>query len=424
MSIFVQLGASRDGLDSYLDVAHSRGMEAVLIETPDYIRLRRELGRQEFDRTISVEYPSEALDVVDAIKQLPQAPTLILAGFERYIYSAYAVANLLRILPYRDGDAFTPPNKAQQRIAISNAIFPVLQPQYLLLTGHDISEKELVNFDYPLVVKPIDGGGGLGVFLVSNFFDLQAALSEIKTMTNYDGGTFQGILAEEYVPGIEYSVQGLAHNSRSTVLTFCKKFISIEPFKGRQLLHGFREIGYIATRGDYVKNSVEKFAQMCVDTFGYKNGPFHIDMVGSPLGYQHLEMGFRLSGFGLVRLVQDVSGYNWAEESFASHLDKCPLQERRETGTPFMGQLTAVSQSEIDTACQLQTRGHRINVQIFNTPTVAISSNRLKSDLTRHAGAIGRIFVSAPTPEEIEHILRICSPERLADKTYLKEVVR
>ena len=42
MTFFVQLGATRDGLDPYLHAARARGMQAVLIETPDYIALRQQ----------------------------------------------------------------------------------------------------------------------------------------------------------------------------------------------------------------------------------------------------------------------------------------------------------------------------------------------------------------------------------------------
>jgi hypothetical protein len=47
MTLFVQIGATRDGLDPYLQTARAYGMKAILIETPDYMRLRKALGRQD-----------------------------------------------------------------------------------------------------------------------------------------------------------------------------------------------------------------------------------------------------------------------------------------------------------------------------------------------------------------------------------------
>ncbi len=451
MAIFVQIGATRDGSDPYLRVAHDQAMEAVLIETPDYIRLRQELGRQEFDQTLTVEHPSDVYQVTNALCRLPEPPALILAGFERYIYSAYAAARLWKTLPYFRGDTFTPLNKAEQRATISRSAASILQPKYLALTHRDVSPRDFENFHYPLVVKPVDGGGGLGVFLASNLEGIHAALSALESITNYDGGAFQGLSIEEYVPGDEYSVQGLVQEGRCIILTFCKKFVTIEPIAGTQFLYGFREVGHIATRGDYADTAMKHFAQTCVDVFKYYNGPFHIDMVQSPCGYYHLEMGFRLSGFGLVRLVQRVSGYDWAEEAFASHLVSVPssgsrkdidshrspdgklytpnpnessgnalgnssLQPIPTSESPYMGQFTAVFPTEIDNARQLQRQGYAIEIQLFNNPELSIASSRLKSDLTRHAGTLGRITAQAPTFGEVEHLLQKCSQERNLSK--------
>jgi hypothetical protein len=416
MAIFVQVGATRDGSDPYLRVAHDRAMEAVLIETPDYVRLRKELQRQEFDRTLIVEHPSDTHQVTNALCRLPESPALILAGFERYIYSTYAAACLWKIPPYFRGDTFTPLNKAEQRAAISHSGASILQPKYRALTHRDVSPHDFENFHYPLVVKPVDGGGGLGVFLAANFEGIRAALSALESITNYDGGAFQGLSIEEYVPGDEYSVQGLVQEGRCIILTFCKKFVTIEPITGTRFLYGFREVGHIATKGDYVDATMKRFAQTCVDVFRYHSGPFHIDMVQSSHGYYHLEMGFRLSGFGLVRLVQRVSGYDWAEEAFASHLGKSSLQPTLTSESPYMGQFTAVFQTEIDSARQLQRQGYPIEIQLFNNPELRINSHRLKSDLTRHAGTLGRITARAPTFEEVEHLLQKCSHERSRTK--------
>ena len=416
MAIFVQIGATRDGSDPYLRVAHDRAMQAVLIETPDYMRLRQELGRQAFDQTLTVEQPSDVYQVTNALCRLPEPPALILAGFERYIYSAYAAARLWKTRPYFRGDTFTPLNKAEQRAAITRSAASILQPKYLALTHRDVSPRDLANFHYPLVVKPVDGGGGLGVFLAANFKGLHAALNALESITNYDGGAFQGLSLEEYVPGDEYSVQGLVQEGRCIILTFCKKFVTIEPIAGTQFLYGFREVGHIATRGDYVDTAMKNFAQTCIDVFKYYNGPFHIDMVQSSLGYYHLEMGFRLSGFGLVRLVQRVSGYDWAAETFASHLGKSSLQAIPTSESPYMGQFTAIFQTEIDNAHQLQRQGYPIEIQLFNNPELKIASSRLKSDLTRHAGTLGRITAQAPTCEEVEHLLQKCSHERNLSK--------
>jgi hypothetical protein len=107
-----------------------------------------------------------------------------------------------------------------------------------------------------------------------------------------------------------------------------------------------------------------------------------------------------------------VSGYDWAEEAFASHLGNSSLQPIPTSESPYIGQFTAVFQTEIDNARRLQRQGYAIEIQLFNNPELSITSSRLKSDLTRHAGTLGRITAHAPTFEEVEHLLQKCSQER------------
>jgi hypothetical protein len=413
-NVFVQVGATRDGLDPYLDSAHYRGMQAILVETPDYIRWRKMFSRREFDQTIAVEHPANPDEVLHVLKEIEVHPSLILAGFERYAKSAYLTAHKLCTLPHRDGYNFVPPNKLEQRILLTRRSPSVLQPNYFSVTDAHPSPTQLERLNYPLVVKPVDGGGGLGVFLVSDSDELRSALAELQMLTNYDGGAFEGIIIEEYISGNEYSVQGIARNGEAHILTLCEKFISIEPSKTQLLIKEFRESGHIALKGDQVSTSIKQFVQSCIDAFEYRDGPFHIDMVESVQGIYYLEIGFRLSGGGLVNLVRRASGFNWADESFSWHLSVPSIQPVATSNT-YIGQIVAMSDHEITIAYQLQAQGHAIEIQIFSPPpnsSTAIKTQRLESDLARHTGMLGRIIVTSPTLADVQHLLQICSPRR------------
>lgn len=415
MTVFVQIGATRDGLDPYLHAARARGMTAILIETPDYIRLRKALGRQEFDFTLAVEHPAHENEIVAALEQLPTHPSIILAGFERYIYTAYKIAQRLHIPPYHEKAYFSPPDKGRQRAILTRKHMPIQQPGYIMLDGGTVTAQDLASLSYPVVVKPVDGGGGLGIFLAHNFTEVKIALAQLHRTTNYDGEEFSGIIIEEYIRGIEYSIQGIACNGRSHILAFCKKFILTEPIQSEEqvTLDSFREVGHIAITSDQVDKAIRQFSQSCVDAFEYQNGPFHIDMIQTPEGYSFLEMGFRLSGNGLARLVQLVSGYDWGEEVFSLFTDvriAPPLQPDK--ALCVGGQITATSQEDLDTARRLQAQGYDIDIQPFPSLSVPITARSLASDLSRHMGARARIIVRSSSMEEVERILRLCSPER------------
>ena len=47
---------------------------------------------------------------------------------------------------------------------------------------------------------------------------------------------------------------------------------------------------------------------------GYENGPFYLDLIRSEGTYYFIEAGLRLSASGVVDIVNEVSGVDWAHE--------------------------------------------------------------------------------------------------------------
>src|SRR5438132_2578940 len=106
---FVQVGATRDGLDPYLAASRRRGMSALLVETPAYLRYREALGGEPFDAVVAVSHLEDADEVVSALTWTGSPPALVLPGFETYTKSAYRVAEVLGTAPVANGpSAFTP----------------------------------------------------------------------------------------------------------------------------------------------------------------------------------------------------------------------------------------------------------------------------------------------------------------------------
>src|SRR5205807_2684670 len=135
-------------------------------------------------------------------------------------------------------------------------------------------------------------------------------------LLNYDGASFSTILVEEFLAGVEFSVQGLVRDATVDVLSCCEKIIAAEPDRADPSLTGFRERAHLAVPGVRMPGDVGRLVEGCVAAFGYRDGPFHIDLIRSRGALFFIEMGFRLSGGGLVSLVEHVTGQNWADQSF------------------------------------------------------------------------------------------------------------
>ncbi|MFB7631679.1 acetyl-CoA carboxylase biotin carboxylase subunit family protein [Streptomyces sp. NPDC056149] len=417
---FVQVGATRDGLDPYLDCARRRGMRAVLVETPAYLRWRRLLGRREFDVEVAVARPQDPDAIRAALTAAGVAPGLVLTGFERYVYAGFALAEALRVAPWPGaGVDFRPLDKREQREALLRGAPQVAQPRFLSLDLGDQGAADGLGF--PQVIKPADGGGGLGVLLVDGAAQRRRALDRIRALANYGGGAFSGIVAEEFVKGPELSLQGVAHQGSAVLLSVCEKLTSLEEVPGEPGLSGFREVGHVARPGTDAPPELHALAQACLDAAGYRAGPFHLDVLQGPTGPVFVEMGFRLSGGGLVALVEKATGADWAELAFASHLgDATPVgPSSPPVGTGgIAGQISAVSEAELAAAEALQEPGITIEIHRAAPPPdrSALSADdlpALASDLARHTGSAGRVVVSGGPADRVPALLHSLVAHRL-----------
>jgi hypothetical protein len=411
---FVQIGATRDGLDPYLDCARRRHLRAVLVETPAYLRWRRGLGRRPFDDEVAVEHPDDPQAVRAALEVRRIVPVLLLAGFERYVGCAFATARALGVAPWPAvGAAFVPVDKHGQRTLLAARAGRVRQPAFVRWQPQT-PERELARLGFPQVVKPADGGGGLGVFYAADERARAAALAALASTRNYDGAPFAGVLVEQFVPGEEYSIQGLARAGRAIVLSVCEKLTALEPVRDEPGLTGFREIGHIATPGPAAPVEFGQLAQQCLTAMGYREGPFHIDVIRDGR-LTFVEMGFRLSGGGLVRLVERATGADWAELTFRAHLREAP--SAAPTPAPsagVVGQVTLVTGDELAFARDLCRSHPNLDISAGAVPGAEPSvedGRRLASDRLRHTG-LARVLAHGDAAA-VRDILRACVRERI-----------
>ncbi|MFC7394088.1 ATP-grasp domain-containing protein [Scopulibacillus cellulosilyticus] len=420
--VFIQIGATRDGLDPYLQAARKNNLFTVLIETPDYIRFRETMGYPEFDYTIALSHPTNSNDVLQELKQFGDNIKLVLAGFERYTLTSYHVAKYLN-LPYAISETFMPLNKFEQHELLKNTT-TIRQPMFLIKSVNH-SSLMLDKLTYPLVVKPVDGGGGLGVFYVQSAQEAKIAIEEISKLTNYDGEHFQGIIFEEFIPGQEYSVQGMVYDGNIQILTCCTKLSRLEKYDRNSYIHGFREIGHIAQSGISVDGDVYKFVSEVIKGFKYKNGPFHIDFIQNSDQFYFIEAGFRLSGGRVVSLVQTVTGLNWGHLVVDLYLGDLKIKNTLSNGV--YGQMNAMAEDEILRAKELQEQGYPVKIaRLPNRPLEAESqlkhAKTLMADRIRHKTPLAQIKSYSTSVTKVMSLLIQCVPDVLQNKLIKEEV--
>lgn len=386
--IYLQLGATRDGQNPWCEVAKREGYFTVLAEMGDFVDYHSLCLTLPFDLIVRLDRPENPWDVMQAYLNagMLEHPHVVLAGFEAYNACAGRVREMLGgpDAPPR----FIPMDKYAQRMALKKAWPHFPQPEFRFfaspLSVLDARDALL----YPCVIKPVDGGGGLGIWLVEKRAQLATVVNKLVETMNYGGRGFSGFIVESWLAGDEYSLQGVVQNGHAQALTCCQKVI--EHNSDAEGCISFYESGHVAVTAETLPPAFSSMMQFCCEAFGYRQGAFHIDFIVTDGVPNFLEMGFRLSGMGVVNLVQEVTGINWAEVAFRIEAgqEMAPLQFRH---PPL-----AIGQLRLRQSGQLHAAEHWITehqqgalLPPLNLPSLQVSSrSSLYADLTRHAGIL------------------------------------
>ena len=411
--VFVQIGGSRDGRDPYLRAANRRRMQAVLIEKPAYLELRGVMQWPVFDRNLAHPSPADADTICQVILTLEGRVSLILAGFERYAQCAHEVSASAGLVP--GGRTFDAPTKFEQRERLRQRAPHILQPHFWKLNPADPAGNHQIR--YPAVLKPVNGGGGLCVYLVQNREQLANAARHGALQLNFDQSTFPEWLVEEYIDGPEHSIQGICRNGISEVLSVCSKLIRHEPLPEMEKVCGLREAAHIAVGKAGISEELARFAQDVIRAVGFWDGPYHIDYRLGLNGPVFIEMGFRISGGAVSDLVEQVSGFNWGDLVFAWMLGENPPPLVRQP-VVCAANVIAFEESQISDAL-VADPALCLQIDHFISPTSILSSDvrdQLATDLSRHTGPRGRINITGCCTH------RVCALVQRLSATHRKDL--
>ena len=153
---------------------------------------------------------------------------------------------------------------------------------------------------YPCVAKPVTLSASRGVIRANNDQELVAALSRISKIIESAGPEHpRVVLIEEYIPGMEYVVEGLLDSGNwRTMAIFGKP----EPLEGPF----FEETIYIAPPGlgfDVEKKILDTVRATC-EAYGLEHGPVHAECRINEDGVWLIELAPRTIGGKCSRIFQ------------------------------------------------------------------------------------------------------------------------
>lgn len=174
-------------------------------------------------------------------------------------------------------------NKALMREAFCRAGVP--SPDFVRISGGADCDEAFRRLSFPAVVKPVDNMGARGVKKIEGPEELR------EWFYSASGYSTSGeVLAEEYVPGPEFSLDAIVHGGRVDICGFADRHIRFSPY--------FVEMGH-----SMPARLPEKERQLVIDVFirgieaiGISEGAAKGDIKLTPRGAVVGEIAARLSG--------------------------------------------------------------------------------------------------------------------------------
>lgn len=189
-------------------------------------------------------------------------------------------------------------------------------PQYRVLEA-GYTDEQLAGLRFPLVIKPVDGYGSRGVFVVQDKEELREKFQETS---RYSIGS-DSIMVEEYNDGREFNMMNWVVDGKVYTLSFADREKSVE-IQGA--IPHITRLVYPSRFTDVVYEDARKIVQKVADYVGIRNGPLCMqffyrpddgiqvcECAGRIFGYEH-ELLTYSSGFSIEDLLLD---YVYDEES-------------------------------------------------------------------------------------------------------------
>lgn len=268
----------------------SRGIETILADYNE-----EPVAKKYADRY----YRASTLDI-DAISKIAtdeEVDFLITACTDQALLTVAKVSESLGLPCYIDYEtARNVTNKAYMKKVFGEN--SVSTAKHVTLSTLEMDKIEGMKF--PLIVKPADCNSSKGVKKVQDNAELEKAFADAVKFSRTDTA-----VVEEFISGVELSVDVYVENGKANVLSVCKldKIANNDKFV---IFRGW----YNPIEADAVKDKIEKTAQQIADAFNLKDTPMLIQMMSDGEDVYVLEFSARTGGGVKYLLIKNVSGFD------------------------------------------------------------------------------------------------------------------
>ena len=168
-----------------------------------------------------------------------------------------------------------------------------------IIFNETLTSSNFEDFEFPLVVKPVDCNSSKGVIKVYNNEEAKEALNQAISYSRTNSA-----IIEEFKDGIELSVDCFVQDGIVKLLSVT----SSNKIKNNSSFTILQSIYPIINKEEEVK--VLNIAQKIAEAFNLKNTPLLVQMIMNQNGYYVLEFSARMGGGSKYKLIETISGVN------------------------------------------------------------------------------------------------------------------
>lgn len=248
------------------------------------------------------------------------------------------------------------------------------------------------DFEYPLVVKPVDSNGSKGVKKVFTPADMEKALKEA-----FQYSLSGDVIIEEFKQGEELSVDVYVEGTTAKLLSITASKKIQENKDSFTIIQS-----YYPAPTDYKEERVLEICQKIADAWHLHDTPLLVQMIQKGDSYNVLEFSARMGGGSKYRLIQVLSGVNIMEVYVKMVMgDKPKVAPAKQYNNAIMSYIYCYPgvYESVEGLDELKAKGVIMDYFIYRGPNSVIEKSNTSSD--RAAG----FLVVGDSQEEVENKL-------------------
>ncbi len=303
-------------------IARRAGHETVVASHDHAERRLPDDVRAHADRLLVVDLNDEQALLRAVLEEHERAPIgAVLPGIEFYVATAGRVAAALGLpgIPPERADALRDKALMHASAVAGGLRRPVQRP----VEAVEDLDAAAAATGFPAVLKPRDSAGSIHVTRVEDLDEVRRAYRAMcADRLPDDVGRRIGARAvlEGYVAGPELSLDGFVGPDGPRLLSVTRKYLGQEPH--------FVEVGHLVGpwHDPDLRRAAEDFVRRLCAAFGLTSGPFHAEVRHADGELVLIELGARLPGGRITRLVELVTGVSLPLVALAAALGRPPAE--------------------------------------------------------------------------------------------------